>query len=170
MNNARGISLLRDQGSPLLTTIYSFRQFALERVYKFFPDPEASLLAGILLGVRTGIPQKVDEAFRLTGTSHVIAISGFNITILAGLFTFVFRRLIGRRRGMALNRPAGHLLYDHGWRQRGSRRAAILAVLGSSGMKWAAANGRTVWQSWRGYVSCNLGLVGYRFSSFPPLG
>ena len=102
MDSARGIALLHDQGSPLLSAIYSFRQSALERIYKFFPDPESSLLAGILLGVRTGLPQKVAEAFRLTGTSHVIAISGFNITILAGLFTFVFRRLLGRKRGMAL--------------------------------------------------------------------
>lgn len=28
------------------------------------------------MDVRTGIPKQVDEAFRLTGTSHVIAISG----------------------------------------------------------------------------------------------
>jgi competence protein ComEC len=76
MDNARGITLLQDQGGRLLSAIYSFRQSALERIDKFFPDPESSLLAGILLGIRAGIPKQVDEAFRTTGTCHVIAISG----------------------------------------------------------------------------------------------
>lgn len=133
MDNARGIALLHDQGSPLLSAIYSFRQSALERVYKFFPDPEASLLAGILLGVRTGIPQKVNEAFRLTSTSHVIAISGFNITILAGLFIFVFRRLFGRKRGMILTILVVILYTIMVGASAAVVRAAILAVMGLFG-------------------------------------
>jgi competence protein ComEC len=44
-----------------------------------------SLLAGILLGVESGIPDEVDQAFRDTGTSHIIAISGFNITIIGSV-------------------------------------------------------------------------------------
>jgi competence protein ComEC len=39
-------------------------------------------MAGILLGVEAGIPQTVQEAFRLASTSHIIVISGFNITII----------------------------------------------------------------------------------------
>jgi competence protein ComEC len=42
----------------------------------------------------------VQEAFRLTGTSHIIVISGFNITIIAGLFTLLFSRLQGERKGV----------------------------------------------------------------------
>ncbi|MFN2199504.1 MAG: hypothetical protein ACK2UW_25515 [Anaerolineales bacterium] len=33
-----------------------------------------SLLAGIVLGVESGIPCQVQEAFIATGTSHIIAI------------------------------------------------------------------------------------------------
>jgi competence protein ComEC len=98
-SDADAALLLHDQGNPLLAAIYSLRQRALELVYRLYPDPEASLLAGILLGVQTGIPQEVQQAFRDTGTSHVIAISGFNITIIAGMFTALFSRLLGERRG-----------------------------------------------------------------------
>jgi competence protein ComEC len=87
------------QGNPIYSVLYSFRQHALDVVYSLFPDPKASLIVGIVLGVQSGIPQKVQEAFRLTGTSHIIVISGFNITIIAGLFTFLFSRLLGRRKG-----------------------------------------------------------------------
>jgi hypothetical protein len=55
-------------------------------VYTLWPDPEASLLAGILLGVESGIPADVKEAFAATGTSHIIAFSGFNIVTVGTLF------------------------------------------------------------------------------------
>ncbi|MEN8242159.1 MAG: ComEC/Rec2 family competence protein [Chloroflexota bacterium] len=87
------------QGSLLKTWIYSFKQSALELLYRYLPDPEASLAAGILLGVESGIPDKVELAFQETGTTHIIAISGFNITIVAGLFAILFERLLGPRRG-----------------------------------------------------------------------
>jgi competence protein ComEC len=51
-------------------------------IYQFLPDPEASLLAGIVLGYESGIEEDVQKAFRDTGTTHVIAISGakkFNV-------------------------------------------------------------------------------------------
>jgi competence protein ComEC len=68
----------RAQGNPMLAAIYTLRQHALEVVYRLFPYPEASLLAGILLGIESGIPKQVQEAFNATSTSHIIAISGFN--------------------------------------------------------------------------------------------
>jgi competence protein ComEC len=79
--------------------LYAFRDRAFSLVYRLYPDPEASLLAGILLGIETGIPRSVTRAFQDTGTAHIIAISGFNITILAGLFAQIFGRLLGRWRG-----------------------------------------------------------------------
>lgn len=71
------------QGDPFKTWIYAFKQSALEKVYRYFPDPEASLVAGILLGVESGIPEEVEIAFQDTGTTHIIAISGFNKKRLA---------------------------------------------------------------------------------------
>jgi competence protein ComEC len=56
--------------------IYDLKRSALRVIYKIYPDPEASLLAGILLGVESGIPEPVKQAFKATGTSHIIAISG----------------------------------------------------------------------------------------------
>jgi competence protein ComEC len=57
-----------------------------------------SLLAGILLGVENGIPQRVQQAFQDTGTAHIIAISGFNISIISALFASLFILLLGKRR------------------------------------------------------------------------
>lgn len=89
----------RGGGNKFLKILYAFKNRALGVVYQVWPDPEASLLAGILLGVETGISRSVQDAFRDTGTTHIIAISGFNITIIAGLFMNTFGRWLGARRG-----------------------------------------------------------------------
>lgn len=60
--------LQRGQGSPLWGAIYALRQRAVETIYKLFPDPEASLMAGILLGVEGGIPEPVRQAFKNSWT------------------------------------------------------------------------------------------------------
>lgn len=96
--------------NPLLRALYAFKARALQTVYRLWPDPEASLLAGILLGVETGIPAPVADAFRATGTSHVIAISGFNITLVAGFLISIFGRLFGRDWGSLLT-ALGIVLY-----------------------------------------------------------
>ena len=98
MPSASAERLGRGEGNSLLRAIYALRERALVVIYRLYPDPEASLLAGILLGVETGIPADVQQAFSDTGTAHIIVISGFNITILSGLFTVVFLRLLGKRR------------------------------------------------------------------------
>lgn len=102
--------LAHGQGNPLLAVIYGLRQQSLEMIYTLWPDPEASLLAGILLGIESGIPPQVREAFVATGTSHIIAISGFNITIVAALFAAGFTRLLGPLRG-AIAAAMGIALY-----------------------------------------------------------
>jgi competence protein ComEC len=97
-------------GNALLRQIYAVRDHAITHVYQIFPDPEASLLAGILLGDDNGLPASLQQAYKNTGTAHIIAISGFNIAILAGLFVALFSRLLGKRRG-AIAAVLGILLY-----------------------------------------------------------
>jgi len=110
MNNSEVTRLPGNQGNPLLRRVYAFKEKALENIYRIFPDPEASLLAGILLGVDTGLPKDLQQAFKYTGTSHIIAISGFNIAIIAGLFITLFSRVLGQTRG-AITAVIGIILY-----------------------------------------------------------
>ncbi|MDP3975329.1 MAG: ComEC/Rec2 family competence protein, partial [bacterium] len=47
-------------------------------------------------GSRKGIPEQLQEDFRVTGLSHIVAISGYNITLVVSIMMAVFRPL-GRR-------------------------------------------------------------------------
>jgi competence protein ComEC len=119
-----------DQGNRLKGWIWDLRGRALLMIYRLFPDPEAALLAGILLGVEGGIPDELVEAFRATGTAHIIAISGFNMAIVAGLFILLFKGLLGPRRG-ALAAVVGVVIYTIlVGASAGVVRAAIMACLG----------------------------------------
>lgn len=52
---------------------------------RLWPEPEASFMLGLLIGDRDGIPWEMVEAFRETGTSHILAVSGYNISRVVGL-------------------------------------------------------------------------------------
>lgn len=86
-------------GNPISAVLYAIKDQSLDNIYRMFPDPESSLLAGILLGVDTGLTRELQQAFKNTGTAHIIAISGFNISIIAGIFFAFFSRFFGERRG-----------------------------------------------------------------------
>ena len=71
------VSLIaHDQGSPILAAIFGFRARARGVIAQILPEPSASLLTGILLGDDAGLPTDVQDEFRRTGTTHIIAISG----------------------------------------------------------------------------------------------
>jgi competence protein ComEC len=84
------------QGNPLFSAVYAFRQRCYEVINRILPQPEAALLNGILLGLERDLPEQIQNAFRDTGTAHIIAISGFNIALVAGMVVWVFSRLAPR--------------------------------------------------------------------------
>jgi competence protein ComEC len=59
------------------------RRRAVAAMQEALPPTSAALLAGLLLGERGGLPPDVDAAFRRAGVSHVLAVSGFNVALVA---------------------------------------------------------------------------------------
>jgi competence protein ComEC len=85
-------------GSVLRRALYTLRDRAHHTIARLLPDPQASLLQGILLGVRSGIASQIQDEFDTAGASHVLVISGANLVIVAALFSQVLGRWLGRRR------------------------------------------------------------------------
>jgi competence protein ComEC len=85
-----------------LAYLLAFKRRAQAVIAEMLPEPEAGLLTGILLGVESGIPDELMEDFESTGTSHIIVISGFNITIVAGVFAGLAGRFLHRRRALLM--------------------------------------------------------------------
>jgi competence protein ComEC len=76
--------------------LYRFRDRCIAKVNKLLPEPHASLLAGMLFGVKRGMPESFSLALQRTGTTHIIAASGYNVTLVVqavfSLLSFLHRR------------------------------------------------------------------------------
>lgn len=88
--------------ASLLRSLYAGKRFMIEKIQSVLGEPHAGLLAGLLVGARQGLPEWLTEQFRRTGVSHIVAISGYNITIIATIVFQLTQRWVGRRRSFWL--------------------------------------------------------------------
>ena len=80
-------------GGGVIDSLINLKLQAKQAIDQSLPEPQAGLLAGILLGNERGIAPEVSDAFAATGAAHVIAISGFNMAVLSGVIVGALRRL-----------------------------------------------------------------------------
>lgn len=82
--------------NSLLKMVFGFKMDFETRISKVFAEPYAGFMAGLLLGSRRGISDELTQKFNATGLSHIVAVSGYNITMLivvvSGMFGFLGRR------------------------------------------------------------------------------
>lgn len=71
-----------DESWSFFGTVFSLKEAFEDRINRLFPEPHASFMAGLLTGTRKGIPDKLTQAFNSAGLTHIIAISGYNISII----------------------------------------------------------------------------------------
>jgi len=77
------------------------RRSAASALDRAIPEPEAGLAAGILIGLRDRVDRDLAADFTTAGASHVVAISGWNIAIVATTLGALAGG-IGRRRRSVL--------------------------------------------------------------------
>src|SRR5436190_2076198 len=74
------------------------KRASVAAISQALPRTSAALLAGLLLGERTALPPELDEGFRRAGVYHVLAVSGFNVVLLAAAVLALCRLArVGRR-------------------------------------------------------------------------
>ena len=94
-------------------------------------EPHASLLVGILLGVQSTIPEDVLETFSATGTSHILVISGWNISVIvAGVIAFLGALKLERKRAALMCLPLIGLYVLFVGASPAVLRAALMGSLG----------------------------------------
>jgi competence protein ComEC len=91
-------ALATGEGARPLAWIYSLRDRFSQTLARVLPEPQASLAQGIILGIRTNIPASLEDEFVRSGTAHILAISGINLTIVAGILVSLGIWAFGRRR------------------------------------------------------------------------
>ena len=99
---ANGMDSVRVIGSGKASLIqlwaYSFRDRINSSIARYVDSRYSGFLKAILTGERSELETSVTDDFIKTGTVHVIAISGLNIALIAGIFIFIFRLFGVRKR------------------------------------------------------------------------
>jgi competence protein ComEC len=98
---ARSLELVQLDGSREGPTWERLRSTAADGLQRAMPEPEAGLAAGILVGLRDRVDRDLAAAFTTAGVSHIVAISGWNIAIVATTLGALTGRLGRRRRTIA---------------------------------------------------------------------
>ena len=68
-----------------------FRDLIRNAILEKAPGTEGTIIQAMILGDQKEIPKEVMEKFNRTGTTHIIAISGFNIGMVAVFALFLAR-------------------------------------------------------------------------------
>ena len=100
-----------------------------ERIGRLFGD-QAALFRGIMLGDRSDLDQEITAAMRLTGTAHILTVSGLHLSMVAGVVSALLGHApIGRKRCFVL--LSGFLILFTGitGAAAGTVRACIMAMM-----------------------------------------
>jgi competence protein ComEC len=77
-------------GNFIKSALFSIKRKFLEKVNMAIPEPENLLMGGLILGEKASFSQELRQNFVDTGTIHIVALSGYNVTIVAEWFMKLF--------------------------------------------------------------------------------
>ncbi len=93
--------LSHKNGNFVLRNVLKFKDKLEHQVRLMMSEPYASFLAGLLWGSRSGLPADLLSAFSTTGVTHIIAISGYNITVISVILGQMLIRLgVSRKKAL----------------------------------------------------------------------
>ena len=85
------------QGSPFKEKLLDFKKSVIFQFKNFLPSDSAALLSGLTLGWRGDFTDEFKKEMSLSGTTHMVALSGYNITILVLVVAGAFGYWLSRR-------------------------------------------------------------------------
>lgn len=83
--------------SSLSTTLEAIRKRVADVLEKNLWEPYSSLILGMVAGMTRNMPASFSDALRKTGTTHLIAISGYNVTLVSNSVIRLFLMFTNRR-------------------------------------------------------------------------
>lgn len=82
----------KNQGNKIIAGLLSNREKMIKKIDSIFGEPHAALLSGLLLGEQD-FSEVWEERFFKTGTTHIVAASGYNVAVVTFIMFGVLARL-----------------------------------------------------------------------------
>lgn len=78
-------------GARVMSAIENAREGIADHIRSSIGGSEGEIAAALIVGVRAGIPEEINESMRRTGIYHIISISGLHMALVAGTIMFLLR-------------------------------------------------------------------------------
>lgn len=101
-SNPESIDIRSDSSSGLYTRLLKVKKTLVQQIKMMLPEPHASFVTGLIFGGSSSLDRDLRDSFSRTGTSHIMAASGYNVAIFSYILLLQFMRLFGKRRGLVL--------------------------------------------------------------------
>ncbi|TSA46010.1 ComEC family competence protein [bacterium] len=88
-NKAQITVVAKNRGNRFYSAVLAVKNKFEEKISAVFPDPEGAYLKGLLLGGSKRMMKDLNNAFSRTGTTHTVAVSGYNVTIVAAFLMWL---------------------------------------------------------------------------------
>lgn len=86
----------QNNGSFIKKYLFKFKDSFLKNINIALDSPQSDLASGLILGVKGNFTEKMRNDFVTTGTIHIIALSGYNVTIVANSIVKIFEYLFSK--------------------------------------------------------------------------
>ena len=90
--------LEKNKGNILISFTNKISNSVKEKIYDLLDKREANLLIGLLLGDDDNIDDDIEESFKISSLSHILAVSGMQVTYIITAMYFISNNLLGKRK------------------------------------------------------------------------
>lgn len=92
----------KNQGNKTKPFLFGVKTKAVSIFQKIFAPEKAAFISGITLGERSEFSKEFKDAMAKSGATHLVALSGYNIAVIAGAASAFFAYFLSRRLTFAL--------------------------------------------------------------------
>lgn len=123
------VEIIGYEASPLKRPLFAFKHFLIGSIQEVLPQQPAALLAGVLMGWQGDFTNAFKEAMRHSGTTHLVALSGYNIALVVVSLTALLRSFFSIKTSFWLTAGGIMLFVIMVGGQASVVRAAIMGIM-----------------------------------------
>lgn len=121
--------LKSDNGSKIKSWLFALKGGFVKNLETALNPDEAALLSGLTVGERAGFSKQFREAMSKSGTTHIVALSGYNISIIAVAISIALGSFLSRAKAFYVSVVAIILFVVMAGAEASVVRAAIMGVV-----------------------------------------
>lgn len=91
------LSAYENHNKPLNYHLLSYKYKLTDLLWNILPNDVGAFIAGIVFGEKDLLSSELNSEFRITGTSHILVVSGLHVAIWSGFIYYLLKKLMSAK-------------------------------------------------------------------------